>query len=170
MTFLVVVIILAGIGSAYWFLLRPVLRQRAELAAFFNKSDIKRASWLAKIKLGVAGLRTKLLAKAIAIGGLFLPMLSMVTDGSFDLSTMLPAIHVTSSWQIAPTQYVPMALVPLVAWVVSKLRDATTTPVGVPSEVQVAAIMPNAPAKVIAAKTAEIAESKAPPSAAEGKD
>jgi hypothetical protein len=166
--FAVIVIILASLALAYWFLLRPVLRQRADLAAFFNSSDMLRAGWLAKLKLSVAGLRTVLFAKFVIIAGLLIPVLDII--GAIDLTSILPSVNLTSAWQITPTQYVPAVVLPLIGWINLELRKITTTPVGVPSAEQVATIMPDATAAVVEQKTAEIAEAKAPPSAASGKD
>lgn len=162
--------LLVGLFLVYWFLVRPILRQRAELATFFAAADLREAGFRARWNLFVAGLKSKLWANFIMVAGFLVPLFSMISDGSFDLSSLLPSIPVTDTWQIAPTQYVPLVVVPTAGYVTLKLREATTTPVGVPSEAQVAAIIPDAPASIVEAKTEQIAEAKSPPAASEGKD
>jgi hypothetical protein len=159
---------LVSLALAYWFLLRPILRQRQELADFFSHSDLLRAGWLAKMKLSFSGLKTVLFGKFVIIAGILAPALDMI--GAVDLSSILPPISLTSSWQITPMQYVPAIVLPLIGWINIRLRMITTTPLGVPSQVQIAAVMPDASAATVAAKTERIAAAKAPPSAASGKE
>lgn len=164
----VVLVSFISLCLAYWFLLRPILRQRQELVEFFSRSDMLRAGWWTKLKLSCSGMKTMLFAKFIIIAGVLAPVLDML--GAMDLSSILPPIALTASWQITPTQYVPVVVLPLIGWINIRLRMVTTTPVGVPSETQVAAIMTTATAAKVTAKTEEIADAKAPPSAASGKD
>lgn len=165
---MIILILLAILGLLYWFILRPILRQRAELATFFNRSDMLRAGWRAQLKLSLSGLKTRLFAKLVILAGLLAPLLDFI--GVVDWASILPTINVTSTWQLTPAQYVTGIMLPLIGWINLRLRAITTTPEGVPSAAQVAAVIPDAPAAVIEAKAAEIAEAKAPPSAASGKE
>ena len=166
MKFLIIGIV--ALGLAYWFLVRPVLRQRAELAGFFSKLDLIKAGWRARLRLMFSGIKTTLWARFLMLAGVLVPLLDMI--GATDLASLLPAIPVTESYTITPSQYVPIIVLPAIGFVTQKLRNITTTPVGVPSADQVAAVLPNASAAAVVAKTERIAEAKAPPAAANGKD
>lgn len=165
---MIFLIVIVALGLAYWFLVRPVLRQRAELAGFFSKFDLIKAGWWARLHLMLSGLKTTLWARFLMLAGILVPLLDMI--GATDLASLLPAIPITATYTITPSQYVPLIVVPAIGFVTQKLRNATTTPVGVPSVEQVAAVIPEAPVAVVAAKTEQIAEAKAPPSATSGKE
>lgn len=161
-------ILLAVLVPVYWFLLRPVLKQRAELAPFFAQSELLRAGWWAKLKLSLSGLKTSLFAKLVMLAGVIAPLLDFI--GVVDWASILPPINITATWQLTPAQYVTGIIVPMIGWIVLRLRAITTTPQGVPSAAQVAAMIPEAPAMVVEGRAAEIAEAKAPPNAASGKE
>lgn len=164
---LVVVIVFAA-PSFYWFLIRPVMQQRAQLATFFSKAELIEAGWRVRLCLTFSGLKTMLWARCIVFFGILIPLLDMIAGT--DLASLLPPIPVTKTYQITPTQYVPIIVVPSIGFVTQKLRKVTTTPVGVPSENQIAAVIPDASAAVVVQKTEDIAASKAPPIVASGKD
>jgi len=166
MKFLIIGIV--ALGLAYWFLVRPVLRQRAELAGFFSKLDLIKAGWWARLRLMFSGIKTTLWARFLMLAGILVPLLDMI--GATDLASLLPTIPVTDTYQLTPSQYVPIIVLPAIGFVTQKLRNLTTTPVGVPSADQVAAVIPDAPAAVVVAKAEQIAEAKAPPTATEGKE
>lgn len=150
---------LASLGLIYWFLVRPVLHQKAELAGFFDEWDLKRAGFFARLRLGFAGLKTKLWNRFLILAGFLLPVLSALPD--FDLASSLKPI--TIPWvdiTLSPTQYVTFIVLPLIGMISAKLRSWTTAPTGVPSAAQIANIIPDAPAAVVEAKAAEIAEVK----------
>ncbi len=156
---LAIALALVGLGLIYWFLVRPVLRQKAELAGFFDEWDLKRAGFFARLKLGFAGLRTKLWNRFLIVAGLLVPILQKITD--FDLASILQPV--TIPWTqivVPPTQYVPFVLLPAIGAVGAYLRSITFNATGVPSAAQIATIIPDAPAAVVEAKAAEIAEVK----------
>lgn len=167
-TFIAILVILAALFVLYWFLVRPVLRQQAALSQFFAKADLIEAGWLARLRLGLSGMKSMLWARFLMIAGVILPGLDML--GFIDLTSILPPISVTEAWQITPTQYVPAILLPFIGWVNKKLREITTGPVGVPHPDAVAAIIPDAAPTEVAAKvdtiTADVAEKAATAAAA----
>lgn len=152
---IIALLVLICLGLIFWFLVLPVLRQKAELSAFFNDWELKQAGFFARLKLGFAGLKSKLWNRFLILSGFLLPILSAIPD--FDLASILKPI--TIPWvdlTVSPTQYVTFIVLPLIGMVSAKLRSWTTAPVGVPTVAQVAAIIPDAPAAVVETKVAEI--------------
>ena len=153
---IITAMILASLGLVVWFLVLPVLHQKAELSGFFNDWELRQAGFFARLKLGFAGLKTKLWNRFLILAGFLLPILSAVPD--FDLASSLHPI--TIPWidiTLSPTQYVTFIILPVIGMVGNYLRSITAAAPEVPSAAQVATIIPNAPAAVVEAKVAEIA-------------
>jgi hypothetical protein len=148
------------VGLIFWFLVLPVIRQKAEISQFFDAGDLKQAGFFARFKLGLVGLKTKLWANFLILAGLLVPVLSVIPE--LDLTNILKPVHIPwADITVTPTQYVSVVVVPFIGWVTAKLREWTTAPVGVPSVAQVATIIPDAPTAIVHAKVVEIAEVKA---------
>lgn len=58
-----------GLAAAYWLLLRPILRQRPELAETFARLDALEAGWLARMKARLEGWKTVILARIVWLAG-----------------------------------------------------------------------------------------------------
>ena len=156
---LIIALVLASAGLVVWFLVLPVLRQKAELSSFFNEWELKQAGFFARLKLGFAGLRTKLWNRFLILAGLLVPLLEKIMD--FDLASILQPVPIPgTSIVIPPTMYVPIVLLPTIGAIGAYFRSITKAPTGVPSAAQIATIIPDAPAAVVEAKAAEIAEVK----------
>lgn len=125
-----------GLFSAYWFLLRPILKMRAEFKDVFDALDRREASLWLKIRMSVKGLKTRLLNMALVITGLALAGISMVEGG--DLSWLptvtLPVVGIA----VTPSTYGPVLLSGIGALNVY-LRNISTTEVGEPLPPEIAA-------------------------------
>lgn len=110
-----VVVACALFAALYWFVVRPVLHRYWALDDFD-------AGIVAKVRLALKGVKTKLFSWLLGIAGVALPVLSMVND--VDLSAFLPDIGGV------PASVYQYGILALIGLATNALRNATTTPVG----------------------------------------
>jgi hypothetical protein len=113
--------------AAYWFALRPVLRQRAELMAFYAHADLVEAGIIGRLRLMLKGWKTILWGRFLMFAGALLPLLQGLDF--IDLTELLPPIRL-GSFTLAPSIYVPALLLPALGWINNTLRYATDGAVG----------------------------------------
>jgi hypothetical protein len=74
----IVFLAIATIGSVYWLMIRPVLRQRAELKPIYDRIDAAEVQFFTVTAGYVEGLKTILLARLLMISGLLIPALEFL--------------------------------------------------------------------------------------------
>jgi hypothetical protein len=114
---LAILAIIAAALAAHLFLLRPVLRARAELSGFYDQAD---GLWR-RVGRRLKGWRTILWARCLVLAGVLLPLLDAVRV--IDIAAFLPSGSVA---------YAPLVLA-VIGLVTEALRRVTTTPAGAPA-------------------------------------
>lgn len=132
-----IVITLALLFIAYWFILRPVLRRRAELVDFYAAADTFEVGFLTRLRLMFKGFKTIVWARFLMIAGMAVPLLDWI--GMFDITGLLPPVTIpVVRLVVQPYQY-SMLLVSAIGWVTERLRKVSNTPAGEGEVVVVAA-------------------------------
>jgi hypothetical protein len=72
MTAMSILFCLAALASAYWLLLRPVLRRRAALHALYDRLDAIEATAWGRTREYVRGLKTRLAARFVGLAAVLL--------------------------------------------------------------------------------------------------
>lgn len=71
-------LIFVTIAAIYWTMIRPVLRQRAELKDIYDRIDAAEVQFFTVAAGYVSGLKTILLARLLMISGLLIPALEFL--------------------------------------------------------------------------------------------
>lgn len=127
------VIVAGGLFAAYWYMLRPVLKQRAEFADLYAKLDELEAPLMDRVRLTFKGLKTWLINMAVVICGVIAAVLPMIEGG--DLS-WLPSLKI-GPLTLTPQTYGPLLFSALGA-INLYLRTITTTELGEPVPPEIA--------------------------------
>jgi hypothetical protein len=127
-----VLVLLAGAGAVYWFMLRPMLRQWAEFKPFYDTLDEVGARWTFKVRMALKGLKTVLWAMFLMIAPGVLTILELL--GSIDISALLDVV-IPEKYAWAKTA-VATVLISAIGYITLQLRLATTTPVEQPVPIE----------------------------------
>lgn len=115
----------AALGCGYWFFLRPILRQRADLKHFYDLAD----GFWAKVSLLLHGLKTILVARLVWVGGLSVAAHDMVAPllAGADWQPVIPVLlaRLPDEWRGIVITLAFAALGAVFEW----LRRVTTGPV-----------------------------------------
>lgn len=118
--FISFLLVAAAAVSAYWLLLRPILRRRAALAGFWASVDAREAGVLARAGVLLDGLKTKLAARFVGLSG------ALVGLHDFIMPYVAGVDWAPITSQIPP-QYIPVGLLAL-GIVFDWLRSITNKP------------------------------------------
>lgn len=77
-TLAIIFLVVVTLASIYWLLIRPVLRQRAELKDIYDRIDAAEVQFFTVAAGYVDGLKTVLLARLLMISGLLIPALEFL--------------------------------------------------------------------------------------------
>jgi hypothetical protein len=122
-------LLMSGAFAAYWFMLRPMLRQWAAFKPYYQQLDAHEAGLWLRVRMSVKGLKTVLWARFLTLAGLLLTALQAI-DG-VDLTSLLPEIPIYA-FTLTPAMYVPLIVLPAIGYVTETLRKVSNTPVGSP--------------------------------------
>lgn len=116
-TAILILFVLAVLVTAYWFLLRPILRRWAMLAPLWARLDAREEGFFAKLSDLFRGLKTKLSAAFVALSGLAMGLHDQ-------LLPFVTGVDWTPIAQMVPTWAWPLILIGI-GWLFSYLRTIT---------------------------------------------
>lgn len=110
--------ILAALVAVYWFVARPVLRRRPELADLYAQAD----GFWARLNVRLKGLRTRLAARLYLLAGAFVSLYDVVIP----MTTGVDWSPLTAKIPPVAWPFIMIGTGILFAW----LRNVTTSPAG----------------------------------------
>lgn len=123
------VLVTLALVALYAFVLRPVLKERPELASVYAKADAWEAGAWERFKLRLRGFKTLAFARFLQIAGILLGAHDTLAAmfGGLDMTPLTNRALGFIPDDLRP--FVLMSILAAIGWIVERLRLATTGPV-----------------------------------------